>query len=171
MALKEKRKTVWLCRRSELHPSEQLLSGSPAKAPRLARRLVGERRLLLCHRRPFTSGTHSGRQVSCAPKFFFLFYSAKKIPLGAIKRKRTIQRNLFYFKGKEKKKKRRNNFFIFRHRISVVEMSGPRSSVDIDSPFDLWLAEQYATYFEFLPGGGGIDAVQQQQHPEEKTFE
>lgn len=39
-----------------------------------------------------------------------------------------------------------------QYRMAVVEMSR-ESSLDIDTPHDLWLAEQHANYFDLHPVG------------------
>ncbi len=46
-------------------------------------------------------------------------------------------------------------FFFPVARISFVEMSA-ECSIDIDTGYDLWLAEQQASYFDIEPGGGAI---------------
>jgi hypothetical protein len=44
-------------------------------------------------------------------------------------------------------------YFVPVARISFVEMSA-ECSIDIDTGYDLWLAEQQASYFDIEPGGG-----------------
>ena len=43
-------------------------------------------------------------------------------------------------------------YILLLSRISLVEMSA-ECSIDIDTVYDLWLAEQQASYFGIEPGG------------------